>query len=145
MIQVFSDSNDASNWSSMKNFSLHILDLFLRRVTFDITVLIDSKAIKSLGRCALACSGITSLAYLQIGTRKTIVMSTGLIYRAGLVGDAFLFGHKGVSLSTVASVAPIIGSTRDQYLWRNIDVWPSSPSLDFDSIGKCTGCSMSPT
>jgi hypothetical protein len=64
----------------------------------------------------------------------TVVMTAGLVDRAGLIGHiGAVHELKGTqSITTVAAI--IVHGARDHNLGRDIDIWPLSITSDLDTI-----------
>jgi len=74
----------------------------------------------------------------------TIVIASGSINGAGLIGN-FVVVHPFVCINWITSVASVIFLlTGDNNLRCDVNVWPNSISLDFDSIGESGSGSMGP-
>ena len=71
-------------------------------------------------------------------------MTTGLVNRAGSVGDLVL-GHPLEGAQSVSTVAAIcITLARDEHLRRDVDIGPGSLPRDLDSVGQDRGRRVRP-
>ena len=131
------DSNTASDWSTLRNLLHHVL------LAAHSAKLIDSVH-KVLVRDEACLSWTTVSAELHGRALLAVVVATCLVNRASSVSD-LVVGHPSKSIVGFTSVAAQIrGFARDQGLWRDVNVWPSSVSGDLDSVRKGRGGSVGP-
>lgn len=99
----------------------------------DVTIFIDAIGVVLLGN--IACLPWLAIsAHLHGTAAQAVVPSACLVNRTSLISDVVLVYPFVSVVSITAVTAIILLLAADQNLWTDVDVWPCSISLDFDSI-----------
>lgn len=137
VVKEWASSDTADDGASLVDFVHHVF------FTGDWAVFIDMVDVVAF-RNPAAFVGETVLALDIIGTVDTVVPTSGLVDRAGFIGDVVVV-DVGISSQSITTVATLIGGfTGDQDLGRDVDIGPLSVSHDLDSVGHGGGGGHSP-
>ena len=131
------DGDTTSERTSLVDFLHHVL------FASDLTILFNAVGVV-LGRNVAGLTWVAVTAHSHSGAAETVVVTTGLIGGAGLIGDVVLVDPlEGVE--GITTVATIIRSlTGDEDLRGDVDLGPGTISSDLDSITEGGGGSLGP-
>lgn len=129
--EFLGDGDGTGDRASVEDFVDHVF------FSVDVSVLVDAVDLGSfLGPAAFL--GEAVLALDHGGASDSVVVSEGLVGRAGFVGDVVSV-DPFVGGSGVSTVAAFIGGlTRDQDLRGDKDIRPFSFPGDLDSVAQST-------
>ena len=129
--------NSGSNWTTLVDFLHHGLFAFYRAVLIELVDSVLRGYNASLARAAVS-------AVFHGRALLTVVVSTGLVDRAGSISDLVLMNPSEGSQGGASVAAESVFLARDQNLWGQVDVGPGSVSGDLDTIGEDRGGSVGP-
>lgn len=123
----FSNGNCASNWPSLIDLVNHILLSCNQSEFFNSVDLCPFLSPASSVRKAVLALNLCTAS-------NSIIMAKSLIWGAGLVSDIIIV-NPFISVLGITSTTSFIGGfTRNEDLWRDVDVRPLCISSNFDTI-----------
>ena len=130
-------SNTTGKRTSLVELLLHVV------LTSDSTEFINSVDHVLIGDKA-GLTGVAVAADIHGGADFAVIVATGTVDRASLVGDLVLrHPFKGVQgIATMATVILVL--TGDENLRGNVDLGPGGVTGDLDSIGQSRRSGLSP-
>jgi len=128
VLEGISHRDSTCDWSSLQNL---LNDVILTAHSSELIDLVNVVRVWNKARFAW----VAVSAQGDVGARVSVIVTSGSVNRTSLVSDEVFFdvliGREW--LTSVASQV-VVGVTRDENLWSEINVWPCGISLDLDSV-----------